>query len=144
MRGLQQARIKPAKAGAGTIIIGIVIIRQLQPEGSGERSHQRLGWWRKHQSTVLWKCLNYGLDDAGQATPVRVLHPHRANALLAYHTPHTHLELECGTQGIRYQRSLCVHGHMLLEGLLDAGQEGVYSLLALGMGHCLGDMQKTD
>ena len=25
-----------------------------------------------------------------------------------------------------------MHGHMLLEGLLDAGQEGVYGLLALG------------
>ena len=37
-----------------------------------------------------------------------------------------------------------MHGHMLLEGLLDAGQEGVYGLLALGAGHFLGDMQKTD
>ena len=33
---------------------------------------------------------------------------------------------------------------MLLEGLLDTGQEGVYGLLALGTGRFLGDMQKTD
>ena len=37
-----------------------------------------------------------------------------------------------------------MHGHMLLEGLLDAGQEGVYGLLALGAGRCSGDVQKTD
>ena len=37
-----------------------------------------------------------------------------------------------------------MHGHVLLESLLDAGQEGVYGLLTLGAGHCLGDMQKTD
>ena len=37
-----------------------------------------------------------------------------------------------------------MRGHMLLEGLLDAGQEGVYGLLTLGMGHCSGDVQKTD
>ena len=27
-----------------------------------------------------------------------------------------------------------MHGHVLLEGPLDAGQEGVYGLLALGVG----------
>ena len=70
--------------------------------------------------------------------------PHWANALLAYHTPHTHLELKRGTQGIRYQRPLCMDGHVLLEGLLDTGQEGVYGLLALGAGHFSGDVQKTD
>ena len=37
-----------------------------------------------------------------------------------------------------------MHGQVLLEGLLDAGQEGVYSLLALGAGRCSGDVQKTD
>ena len=37
-----------------------------------------------------------------------------------------------------------MHGHVLLEGLLDAGQEGIYGLLALGMGRCLGDVQKTN
>ena len=37
-----------------------------------------------------------------------------------------------------------MHGHVLLEGLLDAGQEGVYGLLTLGTGHCLGDVQKMD
>ena len=37
-----------------------------------------------------------------------------------------------------------MHGHMLLEGLLDAGQEGIYGLLALGMGCCSGDVQKMD
>ena len=37
-----------------------------------------------------------------------------------------------------------MHGHVLLEGLLDAGQEGVYGLLALGTGRLSGDMQKTD
>ena len=37
-----------------------------------------------------------------------------------------------------------MHGHVLLEGLLDAGQEGVYGLLALGVGRCSGDVQKTD
>ena len=37
-----------------------------------------------------------------------------------------------------------MHGHVLLEGLLDDGQKGVYGLLALGAGRCLGDMQKTD
>ena len=37
-----------------------------------------------------------------------------------------------------------MHGHVLLEGLLDAGQEGVYSLLSLGTGHCLCDVQKMD
>ena len=37
-----------------------------------------------------------------------------------------------------------MHGHVLLEGLLDAGQEGVYGLLALGVGRCLGDVQKMD
>ena len=37
-----------------------------------------------------------------------------------------------------------MHGYVLLEGLLDAGQEGVYGLLALGVGRCSGDVQKTD
>ena len=37
-----------------------------------------------------------------------------------------------------------MHRHMLLEGLLDVGQEGVYGLLALGTGRCSGDVQKTD
>ena len=37
-----------------------------------------------------------------------------------------------------------MHGHMLLEGHLDAGQEGIYGLLALGVGCCSGDVQKTD
>ena len=37
-----------------------------------------------------------------------------------------------------------MHGHMLLEGLLDAGQEGIYGLLALGTGCGSGDVQKTD
>ena len=37
-----------------------------------------------------------------------------------------------------------MHGHVLLEGLLDAGQEGIYGLLALGAGRCSGDMQKMD
>ena len=37
-----------------------------------------------------------------------------------------------------------MHGHVLLEGLLDAGQEGVYGLLALGVGHCSGDVQKMN
>ena len=37
-----------------------------------------------------------------------------------------------------------MYRHVLLEGLLDAGQEGVYGLLALGTGHCPGDMQKMD
>ena len=37
-----------------------------------------------------------------------------------------------------------MHGHVLLEGLLDAGQEGIYGLLALGAGCCLGDVQKKD
>ena len=34
--------------------------------------------------------------------------------------------------------------HVLLEGLLDAGQEGVYGLLTLGVGCCSGDVQKMD
>ena len=34
--------------------------------------------------------------------------------------------------------------HMLLEGLLDAGKEGIYSLLTLGTGRFLGDTQETD
>ena len=33
---------------------------------------------------------------------------------------------------------------MLLEGLLDAGKEGVYSLLTLGAGRLSGDVQETD
>ena len=37
-----------------------------------------------------------------------------------------------------------MHRHVLLEGLLDAGQEGVYGLLALGTGRFSGDMQKMD
>ena len=37
-----------------------------------------------------------------------------------------------------------MHRHVLLEGLLDAGQEGVYGLLALGAGCCSGDVQKTN
>ena len=37
-----------------------------------------------------------------------------------------------------------MHGHVLLEGLLDAGQEGIYGLLALGEGRCSGDVQKMD
>ena len=37
-----------------------------------------------------------------------------------------------------------MHGHVLLEGLLDAGQEGVYGLLALVTGYFSGDVQKTD
>ena len=34
--------------------------------------------------------------------------------------------------------------HVLLEGLLDAGKEGVYGLLTLGMGRLSGDAQETD
>ena len=34
--------------------------------------------------------------------------------------------------------------HVLLEGLLDAGKEGVYSLLTLGMDRLSGDTQETD
>ena len=34
--------------------------------------------------------------------------------------------------------------HVLLEGLLDAGKEGVYGLLTLGVGRLLGDAQETD
>ena len=34
--------------------------------------------------------------------------------------------------------------HVLLEGLLDAGKEGVYGLLTLGMGRLLGDTQEMD
>ena len=37
-----------------------------------------------------------------------------------------------------------MHGHVLLEGLLDAGQEGVYGFLTLGMGRCSGHVQKVD
>ena len=33
---------------------------------------------------------------------------------------------------------------MLLEGLLDAGKEGIYGLLTLGMGRLSGDMQETN
>ena len=34
--------------------------------------------------------------------------------------------------------------HVLLEGLLDAGKEGVYGLLTLGAGRLSGDTQETD
>ena len=34
--------------------------------------------------------------------------------------------------------------HVLLEGLLDAGKEGVYGLLTLGVGRLSGDIQETD
>ena len=34
--------------------------------------------------------------------------------------------------------------HVLLKGLLDAGKEGVYGLLTLGVGRLLGDAQETD
>ena len=34
--------------------------------------------------------------------------------------------------------------HVLLEGLLDAGKEGVYSLLTLGAGRLSGDAQEMD
>ena len=37
-----------------------------------------------------------------------------------------------------------MQGHMLLEGLLDAGKEGVYGLFTLGAGRLSGDMQETD
>ena len=37
-----------------------------------------------------------------------------------------------------------MQGHVLLEGLLNAGKEGVYSLLTLGVGRLSGDMQETD
>ena len=37
-----------------------------------------------------------------------------------------------------------MQGHVLLEGLLDAGKEGVYGLLTLGEGHLSGDVQETD
>ena len=37
-----------------------------------------------------------------------------------------------------------MQGHMLLEGLLDAGKEGVYSLLTLDAGRLSGDIQETD
>ena len=37
-----------------------------------------------------------------------------------------------------------MQGHMLLEGLLNAGKEGVYSHLTLGVGHLSGDAQETD
>ena len=37
-----------------------------------------------------------------------------------------------------------MQGHVLLEGLLDAGKEGVYSLLALGTGRLSGDVQEMD
>ena len=34
--------------------------------------------------------------------------------------------------------------HVLLEGLLDAGKEGVYGLLTLDAGHLSGDTQEMD
>ena len=37
-----------------------------------------------------------------------------------------------------------MQGHVLLEGLLDAGKEGIYGLLTLGTGHLSVDMQETD
>ena len=37
-----------------------------------------------------------------------------------------------------------MQGHVLLEGLLDAGKEGVYGLLTLGTGRLSGDMQEMD
>ena len=37
-----------------------------------------------------------------------------------------------------------MRGHVLMEGLLDAGKEGVYGLLILGMGRLSGDAQETD
>ena len=37
-----------------------------------------------------------------------------------------------------------MQGHVLLEGLLDAGKEGFYSLLTLDMGRLLGDAQELD
>ena len=37
-----------------------------------------------------------------------------------------------------------MQGHVLLEGLLNAGKEGVYGLLTLGTGCLSGDAQKTD
>ena len=37
-----------------------------------------------------------------------------------------------------------MQGHVLLEGLLNAGKEGVYGLLTLGVGRLSGDMQETD
>ena len=37
-----------------------------------------------------------------------------------------------------------MQGHVLLEGLLDAGKEGIYGLLTLDAGGLSGDMQETD
>ena len=37
-----------------------------------------------------------------------------------------------------------MQGHVLLEGLLNAGKEGVYGLLTLGMGRLSGDVQEMD
>ena len=37
-----------------------------------------------------------------------------------------------------------MQGHVLLEGLLDAGKKGVYGLLTLDAGHLSGDVQETD
>ena len=37
-----------------------------------------------------------------------------------------------------------MRGHVLLEGLLDAGKEGIYGLLTLGTGRLSGDAKETD
>ena len=37
-----------------------------------------------------------------------------------------------------------MRGHVLLEGLLNAGKEDVYGLLTLGVGRLSGDAQETD
>ena len=58
--------------------------------------------------------------------------------------PHTHLELECHVQGIRYQRPLCIGGYVLVESRLYAGKERVHGLLSLGVGRLAGDVQQAD
>ena len=94
--------------------------------------HCRCRGWRKHDSTVFGEGLYYGLNDASEATPIGVFSPEGADTFVTYHLPHTHLELEGGSEGIRYQRPLGTDQHMLPQGLLNLGENDIHGLLCLG------------
>ena len=73
-----------------------------------------------------------------------MLRPYGAYTLLTYHAPHAHLKLECRAQGVRNQGPLCMGGYVLVESRLYAGKERIHSLLSLGTGCLVGDMQQVD
>ena len=103
MCGRRQARVKPAEAGAGIVITivaivimsssddcGLKVLENEATEGGGSGGGNMRAQFLRKVSTIAWTM-------PARPHQSECLLQHQANALLAYHMPHTHLELKCGT-----------------------------------------------